>query len=89
MSRLAAGVSVCLGVSGNLERAKERESESATGQSREAEKQRGRCESRLGWSLAPVCSFSELMCHPDPEGADSRVGEKRLLMLLGLILFSF
>lgn len=58
-------------------------------QQAKAEKQRGRCGSRLGWSLAPVCSFSQLTCHPDPEGADSRVGEKRLLMLLGDILFSF
>lgn len=26
------------------------------------------------------------MCHPDPEGVDSRAGKKRLLMLLGVIL---
>lgn len=41
---------------------------------------------RLGSSLAPVCGSSELMFHPDPEGADSSAGEKRLLMLLGVIL---
>lgn len=36
--------------------------------------------------MAPVCGSSELMCHPDPEGVDSRAGKKRLLMLLGVIL---
>lgn len=56
-------------------------------QSRETERER--CVSRLGSSLAPVCGSSELMCHPDPEGADSRAGEKRLLMLLGVCFFLF
>lgn len=41
-------------------------------------KKRDRCVRRLSTSLAPVCGCSELMCHPDPEGADSRAG-KRLL----------
>ena len=42
--------------------------------------------SRLDSSLAPVSGSSELMCHPDPEGADSRAGGKSLLMLLGVVL---
>lgn len=35
---------------------------------------------RLSTSLAPVCGSSELMCHPDPEGADSRAGNRLLLL---------
>lgn len=45
--------------------------------------------SRLDSSLAPVCGSSELMCHPDPEGADSRAEGKSLLMLLGVVFFFF
>lgn len=55
--------------------------EIGTDQSREIE----RCVRRLGSPLAPVCGSSELMCHPDPEGADSSAGEKSLLMLLRVI----
>lgn len=39
-----------------------------------------RCVRRLSTSLAPVCGSSERMCHPDPEGADSRAGERLLVL---------
>lgn len=59
----------------NLERGREKDMGFGTNQSRERE----RCVSRLGSSLAPVCGSSELMCHPDPEGADSSAGEKKFV----------
>lgn len=69
-----------MGVSGqNLERGKEKYTGSGTDQSSETERERERCVSRLGLSLAPVCGSNELMCHPDPEGADSRAGEKEVV----------
>lgn len=45
------------------------------------QRKRERWLSRLHWDLAPVCGSIELMCHPDPEGADSNAGEEILLML--------
>lgn len=50
-------------------------------------KQRGRWVSRLGSYLAPVCGSRGLMCHPDPEGADSIAGLTGLLMLLRIVLY--
>lgn len=57
-------------------------------QTREGEQikeKRQRWVRRLSTSLAPVCGCSKLMCHPDPEGADSRAG-KRPLALTQVIL---
>lgn len=49
-----------------------------TWQSEQIKEERQRCVRRLSTSLAPVCGCSELMCHPDPEGADSRAGMRLL-----------
>ena len=66
-----------------------------TGEGEQIKEETQRCVRRLSTSLAPVCGCSELMCHPDPEGADSRAGKTRptlpqvlgTLCIVGFVLF--